>query len=50
MKLLMFYTNEWWYKTVSRTLEDVPAEDREEAMTAAIVVFFPLRSRRRGQP
>ena len=40
MKLLMFYTNEWWYKTASRTLEDVPAEDKEEAMTGAIVVFF----------
>jgi len=36
MKLLMFYTNEWWYKTASRTLEDVPAEDKEEAMTGAI--------------
>ena len=40
MKLLMFYTNEWWYKTASRTLEDVPAEDKEEAVTGAIVIFF----------
>ncbi len=40
MKLLMFYTNEWWYKTASRTLEDMPAEDKEEAMTGAIVIFF----------
>ena len=40
MKLLMFYTKEWWYKTASKTLEDVPVEDKEEAMTEAVVVFY----------
>jgi hypothetical protein len=40
MKLLMFYTKEWWFKTASRTLEDVPVEDKEEAMTDAVVIFF----------
>ena len=40
MKLLMFYTKEWWYKTASRTLEDVPVEDKEESMTDAVVIFF----------
>jgi len=40
MKLLMFYTNEWWYRTASRTLENVPDEDKEEAMTGAVVIFF----------
>ena len=40
MKLLMFYTKEWWYKTASKTLENVPAEDKEESMTGAVVIFF----------
>jgi len=40
MKLLMFYTKEWWYKTASKTLEHVPAEDKEETMTGAVVIFF----------
>lgn len=36
----MFYTNEWWYKTASKTLENVPAEDKEESMTSAVTIFF----------
>lgn len=36
----MFYANEWWYKTASRTLENVPAEDKEESMTGAVAIFF----------
>jgi hypothetical protein len=40
MKLLMFYAEEWWYKTASKTLENVPAEDKEESTTSAVVVFF----------
>ena len=40
MKLLMFYTKEWWFKTASKTLENVPAGDKEEAMTDAVVIFF----------
>ena len=40
MKLLMFYTKEWWYKTASKTLETVPDIEIEESMPDAIVIFF----------
>jgi hypothetical protein len=40
MKLLMFYSKEWWYKTASKTLADAPEEDKEESMTDAVVIFF----------
>jgi Archaea-specific editing domain of threonyl-tRNA synthetase len=40
MKLLMFYTKEWWFKTASKTLADVPAQDREESTENAVVIFF----------
>lgn len=40
MKLLMFYTKEWWYKTASKTLETVPDIEIEESMTEAVVFFF----------
>lgn len=36
----MFYTREWWYKTASKTLEDVPEVDKQEAMDTAVVIFF----------
>lgn len=40
MKLLMFYTREWWYKTASKTLETAPDIEIEEAMPNAVVIFF----------
>jgi len=40
MKLLMFYTKEWWYKTASKTLETVPDIEIEESITDAVVIFF----------
>ena len=40
MKLLMFYTKEWWYKTASKTLAEVPDQDREESIDNAVVIFF----------
>jgi hypothetical protein len=40
MKLLMFYTNEWWYKTASKSLCDVPDAEREESLEDAAVIFF----------
>jgi len=40
MKLLMFYTKEWWYKTASKTLEDVPHDEKEESVRDAVVIFF----------
>lgn len=40
MKLLMFYTKEWWYKTASKTLETAPDIEIEESMPDAVVFFF----------
>ena len=40
MKLLMFYTKEWWYKTASKTLETAPDIEIEESMSDAVVFFF----------
>jgi hypothetical protein len=40
MKLLMFYVNDWWFKTASRILPDVPDEEREESVDNAVVIFF----------
>src|SRR5512143_1822861 len=40
MKLLMFYTKEWWYKTASKTLETAPNLDIEESIPDAVVIFF----------
>jgi hypothetical protein len=40
MKLLMFYTREWWYRTASKTLPDVPDSEQEESLSGAVVVFF----------
>ncbi len=40
MKLLMFYTKEWWYKTAAKTLADVSDMDREESNENAVVIFF----------
>ena len=36
----MFYTKEWWYKSATRTLDNVPEEDREESVSGAVVIFF----------
>jgi hypothetical protein len=40
MKLLMFYTKEWWYRTASKTLDDIPEVTKEESMSPAVAVFF----------
>lgn len=39
MKLLMFNVKEFWYKTFSKTLEDVEKIEKEETVKDAIVVF-----------
>jgi hypothetical protein len=44
MKLLMFYAKEWWYRTASKTLENVEDEDREERTTNTVVIFFHCES------
>ena len=40
MKLVMFYVHEWWYKTASRSLPDVPDVEREESVINAVVIFY----------
>lgn len=40
MKLLMFYANDWWYKSAAKTLEDAPDVRLEESMPNAVVIFF----------
>jgi Archaea-specific editing domain of threonyl-tRNA synthetase len=40
MKLLMFYTKEWWFRTASKTLADVPDDEREESIKDAVAIFF----------
>ncbi len=49
MKLLMFYTKEWWSKTASKTLEDVPDEKKEESMKDAVVIFFHCEAEDEGK-
>ena len=35
----MFYTHEWWYRTASKTLPEVPDRAGEERVAGAVVVF-----------
>ena len=49
MKLLMFYTKEWWYKTASKTLNDVPDVDTEEKAENAVVIFFHCEAEDEGK-
>ncbi|MBI4697810.1 MAG: hypothetical protein HY758_02550 [Nitrospirae bacterium] len=44
MKLIMFYTHEWWYKTALKSLPEAPDVDREEAIKSAAVVFYHSES------
>jgi hypothetical protein len=36
----MFYTREWWYRTASKTLPDIPDSEKEESLSGAVVIFF----------
>ena len=40
MKLLMFYTHKWWYRTARKSLPDVPDQQREDESLEAVVIFF----------
>ena len=39
MKLLMFNTGEFWYRTYLKTVGSVETEDREEQVKEALVIF-----------
>ena len=49
MKLVMFYVHEWWYKTASKSLTDVPDIDREESMKDAVVIFYHSEAEDEGR-
>ncbi len=40
MKLLLFYAHTWWFKTASKSLQQVPDIDMEDSMENVVVVFF----------
>jgi len=40
MKLLMFDTNEFWYKTFSKTVEQAVTCDKEESTKDSLVIFI----------
>jgi hypothetical protein len=40
VKLLMFQAKRFWWKSFSKTLEDVPDVDVEETVTGAVIVFL----------
>ena len=42
MKLLMFHVNEFWYKTFSKTLDEVDKIDKEEKIGKSLVVFIQV--------
>lgn len=42
MKLLMFHVSEFWYKTYSKTLENVDNQEKEEKINEGIVVFIHI--------
>ena len=42
MKLLMFHVSEFWYKTYSKTLENVDTQEKEEKINEGIVVFIHI--------
>ena len=50
MKLLMFYTREWWYKTASKTLATAADIEIEETMHDAVTVFFHCEARDEERP
>lgn len=40
LKLLMFYTHEWWYRTAERSLPEVAEISKEDSLSGGAVVFF----------
>jgi len=40
MKLLLFYTHTWWFKTASKSLPEIADIDIEDSIEKAVVVFF----------
>ncbi len=49
MKLVMFYVHEWWHKTASKSLPEVPDADREESIPDAVVIFYHSEAEDEGK-
>ncbi len=44
MKLVMFFTHSFYYKTAAKGLPDVPDVNREEQLDNTVVVFFHVEA------
>lgn len=44
MKLILFYSHSFYFKTASRSLPDIPDDFREERVDKAVVVFFHVEA------
>lgn len=42
MKLLMFHVNEFWYKTFSKTLDNVEKIEKEDKIGKGLVIFIQV--------
>lgn len=40
MKLLLFYAHKWWFKTASKSLQEVPDIQMEDSVENTVVVFY----------
>lgn len=49
MKLLMFHVSEFWYKTHSKTLENVATQEKEEKINEGLVVFIHVEKEDEGK-
>jgi len=49
MKLLMFNTDSFWYKTFSKTVESAEVLDKEETTTDALVIFMNVEKEDEAQ-
>ena len=49
MKLLMFDTNDFWYKTFSKTIESAETCDKEESTENSLVIFINVEKEDESQ-
>lgn len=49
MKILMFDTNDFWYKTFSKTVESAETCDKEESRTDSLVIFINVEKEDEAQ-
>ncbi|MEW6569660.1 MAG: threonyl-tRNA synthetase editing domain-containing protein [Nitrospirota bacterium] len=49
MKLLLFYAHKWWFKTASKSLQNVPDIQMEDSLDNAVVVFYHAEKEDEGK-